>query len=428
MSHLARAHFLVSQGRYDLAEQELRLSLAEDSQSSNAHELLALCLAEREQFDEAESEARAAVHLAPEAPSAFLVLAIVLRARRRFPEAQLAIEESLRLDPEQAHAFGILSQLWLAQDDWNKALEAADRGLAIDPENIECANLRAAALTKLGRRQEAGQTIQSTLQRAPDDSFTHSNQGWALLEAGDRTRAMEHFREALRLEPDNDWARAGIVEALKSKNLLYRLMLGYFLRMARLSSQARWVIIMVVFLLPGLLRGVALSNPALAPVLNLTGTLIILFAILTWLAYPMFNLMLLADKFGRHALSRDQRLGAVLIGGFLLSAIVLGLVGWALNDGLLLLATVNVAMISIPASAIMGCSAGWPRWAMLAATAALASLGLIPLVADLLIRADLLTDLKTIRSFLSYSGQPFILGWIGSQFLAMWLSRVVPRR
>ena len=49
-----------------------------------------------------------------------------------------------------------------------------------------------------GRRAEAGQTLQSTLARTPEDSLTHANQGWALLEARDYPKAMEHFKEALR--------------------------------------------------------------------------------------------------------------------------------------------------------------------------------------------------------------------------------------
>ena len=40
---------------------------------------------------------------------------------------------------------------------------------------------------------------------------------WALIEQGEHEQAMEHFREALRLNPQLDWARQGIVEAMKAR-------------------------------------------------------------------------------------------------------------------------------------------------------------------------------------------------------------------
>ena len=57
---------------------------------------------------------------------------------------------------------------------------------------------------------------------------------------GNPLKAMEHFREALRLDPEMEWARAGIVEAMKARNFVYRWMLAYFLWMARLDSRVRW--------------------------------------------------------------------------------------------------------------------------------------------------------------------------------------------
>ena len=64
--------------------------------------------------------------------------------------------------------------------------------------------------------------------------------GWTLLHDGDPRKAMGHFREALRLDPGMEWARAGIVEAMKARSLIYRIFLSYFLFMNRLSGNAQW--------------------------------------------------------------------------------------------------------------------------------------------------------------------------------------------
>jgi len=64
------------------------------------------------------------------------------------------------------------------------------------------------ALVKLGRREAAAATIGAALAKDPQNAHTHANQGWALLHHGDHARRLEHFREALRLDPELDWARA----------------------------------------------------------------------------------------------------------------------------------------------------------------------------------------------------------------------------
>ncbi len=65
------------------------------------------------------------------------------------------------------------------------------------------------ALVKLGRKAEAGADDRAALLRDPENALTHANQGWALLEQGDHGKALEHFREALRIDPEIEWARAG---------------------------------------------------------------------------------------------------------------------------------------------------------------------------------------------------------------------------
>ena len=57
------------------------------------------------------------------------------------------------------------------------------------------------------------------LGRNPENAHTNANQGWSLLHGGQPGKALEHFREALRLDPDLEFARAGMVEALKADPL-----------------------------------------------------------------------------------------------------------------------------------------------------------------------------------------------------------------
>lgn len=63
------------------------------------------------------------------------------------------------------------------------------------------------ALTQLGHKDEAASSLETALFRDPENAWTHANRGWQQLQHGDREQGMDHFREALRLDPTMDWAR-----------------------------------------------------------------------------------------------------------------------------------------------------------------------------------------------------------------------------
>ena len=97
--------------------------------------------------------------------------------------------------------------------------------------------------------------------RTPSPTPTRAGPGCT---RGDFRGALEHFREALRLNPSLEWARAGLVEALKARYPVYGLLLRYFLWMSTLSRRAQWAVILGACSFRAL-RAVATNNPALAP-------------------------------------------------------------------------------------------------------------------------------------------------------------------
>jgi tetratricopeptide (TPR) repeat protein len=281
--------------------------------------------------------------------------------RNRHGQAIEAINKAIALSPYNPVFFALLAAAQFDCRRWREALDAAQRGLAIDPENARCINLRAMALVKLGRRGEAGAAIDSALVRDPEDAMTHANQGWTLLHANDPRQAMRHFQEALRLDPENDWARAGIVEALKAHNPIYRVMLAYFLWIARLRGRAQWAIIVGGYIGYQLMRNAAASQPSLRPLLWPLMIAYIIFAYLTWLADPFFNLMLRVHPIGRHALSRTQTIGANFAGGLLLAAII-SLIAFVTTASVAcLMAAFAFFFLLIPVAGTFRAPQGWPR-------------------------------------------------------------------
>jgi tetratricopeptide (TPR) repeat protein len=375
--HLERGLLLYQQSRHELAENELRQALAADPQDAFAHALLALCLNEREQFEEATTEVRQAIHLAPDFSFAHFAHARVLYARNHYPEARAAIEEAIRLDSTDADYFSLLASIHFDERQWPEALAAAEQGLQFDSEHIGCTNLRAMAMVKLGRKAEAGTTIDAALARNPDNAITHANQGWTWLEKGDSEKALEHFREALRLDPDNEWARHGIVEALKARHFIYAAMLKYFLWMSKLSRQAQWGIILGGYFGHRLLGSLADNNPVLAPWVLPLQILYITFAVLTWTAYPMFNLILRLNRFGRLALTPEQTVESNWVGtSFLLALFSLGGCLAMGFESPWVMSLAVFGLMVMPLSGLFRCSVGWPRTTMIVVVAVLAFIGL----------------------------------------------------
>jgi tetratricopeptide (TPR) repeat protein/uncharacterized membrane protein (UPF0136 family) len=430
-----RGRLLFSQGRYPEAVAELRLHLADASDDCWTHGLLALSLSELKQFGEATQHAQQAIHSAPDEAYGHFVLARVMLDRNRLEEARGAIVEAIRLDPFEADFFGILASLELQKSRWREALAAADQGLAIDPENGLCTNLRAQAQVKLGDRAAAAQTMGEALARRPDDAYTHANQGWALLHAGDPKQALMHFREAARIDPELEWARAGIVEAMQARFFIYRWMLAWFLWMSRLQPQMRWGLIIGAMFGQRIVRQLANSSPQLAPFLWPLLYAYMGFVLLTWLAPSLFNLLLRLDRFGRYALSQDQIRGANVLAVCLV--VTLGfLIGYAATGSeLVLVCTVYFGVLALPASAIFLCQAGWPRYAMMAITLGLLAANLfifVVLAASSALSPQSDPNLLLIATALIQAAAAILpalpMALLASQFAAMYLTQVTPRR
>lgn len=407
-STLDRALLLLQQRRFDLAEQELRQVLAADPGYFPAHAWLSLTLLESKRYPEAEREAEEAIHLAPDHPYGYFVLSRVFHQQDKLRQAEKAIAEAIRLNPQEANYFAVLAGIFASQQQWEKVLRATEQGLALDAEHIGCGNLRAMALNKLGRRQESVGALDAALYRDPENPLTHANQGWIALEQNEHQKAMTHFREALRLNPELNWARAGILEALKARNPIYRWLLQYFFWMSRMGPQLRWLVILGGYFGYQIVRGIAHNYPQVAPYLLPLMALYILFVYLSWTGQTLFNLLLRLDRFGRLVLTPRQLQVSNVVGVMLLLGL-LGVVG-GFFLGLLpaIMAGVVLAMLVIPVSHTLTREPGRNRTILLAYTAGLAVVALLA-VGALALNAAIFGNL--VQLFLLGI---FVFSWIGN--------------
>jgi tetratricopeptide (TPR) repeat protein len=413
-----RGNLLYQTGRHELAEQEFLSALGQDPSDALAHAMLGLCMSRRKAYAEATYEVGQTIRLRPDWHFGYAAMAQVMRDRERPKEALTAISQAIQYDPFNSGHYSVQSYVLLSMQKWADALSAANRGLEVSPDDAECLNARAMALVKLGRRDEAGATIQGALHRNPENALTHANQGWALLHAGDHKQALVHFRVALRLEPEMAWSKSGLVEALKARNIIYRIMLRYFLLMSRLSRGAQWGVVIGGYLGYRGLKAVADTNPAAGRFIWPLLIAYIVFALMTWLSRPLFNLMLRLDRFGKYALSRDQVMGANCVGLTLLTAIVLAATGFLTGSGLCLIAAALSGFLMVPISVIFSCTPGWPRLVM-------AGYVLVLVAIEAMLLAGFYFQARHIDNVLSQSIDNLLTAFAAGIFLNAWIANAL---
>jgi tetratricopeptide (TPR) repeat protein len=120
----------------------------------------------------------------------------------RLLEAQSNCRQILLSDPEDAEAMHILARAHLAAGQLSQAAEWASQAIRKSPKPAYLTTL-GAALSQLGRLDEALQVFDKAVQLKPDDPTLWSELGKRLVDAERSSDALLCFHHALTLDPDN---------------------------------------------------------------------------------------------------------------------------------------------------------------------------------------------------------------------------------
>lgn len=406
-----RAKLLIEQNRFKEAEKELRRSLSENPNDADCLCLLSICKCEEEQYKEAVDLIRAALSLEPANPFMIYVYAKILYAQENYQEAEKIIKEAIRLDPHNADFFGLLASVYLNRKDWDKALHYANQGLQAGPDNITCLNIRSTALLKLNRKVDSFDTISDALNYDPENAFTHANMGWGMLERGDHKKALEHFRKSLQANPGSEFAKSGMVEALKARYLPYRLFLRYAFWIGNMQGKAQWGVLIGFYLGSRVLRGIADSVPQLRPVIMPFVFAYVLFAVSTWIIAPVSNLFLRLNVYGRYALSRSEIITSNFIGVAFLTGIVAFAAWLFLQEDILLFTAIFGISMMVPFAGMLSPDKKNKRIILICYSAVLVILGIAGLLL-LSVESPLAVTLG-----ITYLVGVFIYQWVANALL-----------
>ena len=259
-------------------------------------------------------------------------MARVRLRQNKVNEAEKHASDALGLDPDDPSNRALLAGCHLQRKRWKLAIEQAEAGLALDPDDEDCLNIRSLALNQLGRFEEAEEDVQRSLELDPEDPRTHANAGWNLLRRGEHHEARKHFLEALRLEPGHEWARAGLIEAIKTSNPPYRWLFRFMLWLASFPPGQFFMLMIGSVILRRSAISWAESNPALEiPLMAVVWGIFALF-VFTMISGPISNLALFLHPLGRHALMPRERIQAMIVGLGCLPVIA-GVVAFMMSTG-----------------------------------------------------------------------------------------------
>lgn len=332
------------QKRYDLAVKEFLAATAASPSDPRPPAFVAFALVTLGRSAEAEQAARDAISRAPEFFLGYLALGYARFALGAITEAEDAGKEALRLDPHDGDIHILVARLAEARKDWETMEAHADRALSADPFDTRAAVLKAGALTRCGKVDEAIVVLTRTLGHSPESATVHEELGWSLLVAGRGGEARLHLREALRLDPNSERARAGTVEAMKVSNRAYAATLRMLLWLGRrrlVSPVLGFGLCIAWFVL----FAIIFPSWERSAVTALTGYGVFFsFLIFQGLCVSLFDVVLLVRTDGRRLLTTRQRSAALSVMICLAAATIMALVAF-LASPLLLIPTVPMATI-----------------------------------------------------------------------------------
>ncbi|MDA1044630.1 MAG: tetratricopeptide repeat protein [Verrucomicrobia bacterium] len=346
---IRRGQVLRQQGRAEDAEAFFKQAIADDPEHDYAYFELALCLMDMPGHrKEALDSIDRAIALEPEYSVYHATRAMVLTVLDRGKEALVCAETAIQLDPDSAFARTAKARAYLVLERWAKAEASAREALALDSDDTSAGNILAMALRLQGKLAENAGAVSQLLSDAPEDPLAHLNAGWSALQHGDPKGAEQHFRESLRLDPEFEAAREGLLESFKARSPIFRQYLKYCFFMQRFQQGARFAIIIGIYLAFRFGRAFLMTiHPAAAAALTFAYLLLVLWV---WVAAGVGNLLILLDRSARLALKRSEAIEGITVGGGLIVGGPLILLGLGLGLWPLTVAGAGFVAGALPAS------------------------------------------------------------------------------
>jgi tetratricopeptide (TPR) repeat protein len=200
----------------------------------------------RREYDKAQDDYQMVMKMSPDNSAAYLQMGQLQLVQGHIPEGKAMLQKSLDKDPNSVRAMGMLvaydlqakqpakalerlqeqiakepgnggfytelATVQLQTRDFKNALQSAQKAMQLSPESLDAANVYTQVEVSLNDVGPAIATWQSWAGSHPNDAHAWQMQGSLLEAKGDQSKAMDAYKKALQIEPNN---------AVASNNLAY---------------------------------------------------------------------------------------------------------------------------------------------------------------------------------------------------------------
>jgi tetratricopeptide (TPR) repeat protein len=216
---LAMADVAARAGKYDYAIQTYNRMLAQADKSikpGGIYVRLGKTYWRKGDANNAITALQKALQTLPDDVEVLATLGLILDGASRKPEAKKFYEAALKVEPDNAVVLNNLAFL-LAETggDLNDALTKAQRAKQMKPEISEISDTLGWIYLKKGLADNAIDVFKELVAKDPHHATYRFHLGMAYSQKGDRTKAMEQFKEALKFNPNQD--EKGKIQALITK-------------------------------------------------------------------------------------------------------------------------------------------------------------------------------------------------------------------
>jgi hypothetical protein len=233
---------------------------------------------------------------------------------------------------------------------WQEAEECARTALELDADDEFASNLLAHALRMQNRLAESEDESRRRLARNPEDAFSFANAGWSALQRGDVQGAENHFKEALRIDPEMEHARDGLKHSYRARSAFFRVFLKWSFFMQRFSSKHQFAIIIGLVVGFRILRSLAASVHPLLVIPVAVVYFLLVFG--SWLSEGIANFLLLRDPVARLSLSGGEKAEGAAMGLLLCGGLLTLVAGAATGISPLIIAGGLLMITALPASLV----------------------------------------------------------------------------
>jgi tetratricopeptide (TPR) repeat protein len=205
---LAMANVAVRAGKYDFAIQTYNRMLGQADKSVKPGEIymrIGETYRRKGDVNDAIKALQKARETLPDNAYVLATLGLVLDGASRKPEAKQFYEATLKVQPDNAVVLNNLAFL-LAETggDLNDALTKVQRAKQIQPNIYEISDTLGWIYLKKGLADNAIDVFKELVAKEPHHATYHFHLGMAYSQKGDKTKALEQLKEALKFNPSSD--------------------------------------------------------------------------------------------------------------------------------------------------------------------------------------------------------------------------------